>query len=567
MNMRIGFSIVFALLIAVQIFCAVKSFRSRKVMGKSVGLLNLSLIPPMIGNLMILVSSMHWLSITGCYIYYIGMDLVMLALVRFACDYCRGIIKGKSKNVIMYIALAFDSIQLMLNTFFGHAFDLEVIQVQGYPYYRLIPYWGQMVHRAVDYLIFFGVILIFLLASIRSPRISRERYSVILIAMLLIGLWQTFYIISRTPVDRSMVGYGVFGILVFYLSIHYRPLRLLDKMLSNIAAGMTEALYVYGPLGRCIWANETGLKLIDIRSDELDEVSARLKKMFGPQQFTNKDWIDTRVVGTGEEARYYYIENHFVSEDSKHLAGSYLIIRDNTEEQRKVQRDIYNSTHDSMTGLYTKQYMFESIRNLLDRDNETSYTAIFVDVKNFKIVNDVFGSEFGDKALQQIADWLRKIMADSCIYGRLAGDTFGAFMPTEQFDSIRDSIENDLTRFIVSEGNAEHRLLIHLGVYNVSERDIEVSVMFDRAHLALTSINDSYKLHISAYDNKLRDKVLWDQKITARLLKQDKYAHICSQLLTVRAMLSELRPWHDGYTLNTVSCPLLCLYRCWRKTV
>lgn len=517
MNMRIGFSIIFALLIAVQIFCAVRSFRSHKVMGTSVGLLSLSLIPPMIGNLMIIVSSMHWLSLFGCYVYFVGMDLVMLALVRFTDDYCSGLIKGKVKNIIMYIAIVFDSIQLMLNSVFGHAFDLEVIQVQGFPYYRLIPLWGQMVHRAIDYSIFFIVIMIFLLATIRSPKISRERYSVILIAMMLVGFWQTFYIVSRTPVDRSMVGYGVFGILVFYLSIRYRPLRLLDKMLSNIASGMNEALFVYGPFGRCIWANDTGLRLLDLKEEDLENVSDRLQNMFGQRKFTNKDWSDNRVVGSGDDARFYYMENHFVSEDSKHLAGSYLLIRDNTEERRKVLRDIYNSTHDIMTGLYTKQYMFECIRKVLDSDNDTDFTAIFVDVKNFKIVNDVFGSEFGDKALRQLADWLRSIMDGKCVYGRLAGDTFGAFMPTEQFNSIREKIENDLNSFIVSEGNAEHRLLIHLGVYDISERDIDVSVMFDRAHLALSTLKESYKLHIAAYDNKLRDKVLWDQRITAEL--------------------------------------------------
>ena len=517
MNMRIGFSIIFAVLIAVQIFCAVKSLRSKKAMGSSVAFMNISLIPPMIGNLIILVSSVRWLSLLGRYIYYIGMDLVILALVGFTIKYCSGVIKVKSASIIVYIALAFDSVQMLLNTFTGHAFDLEMIQVQGFPSYRLTPFWGQMLHRVIVYSLFLMVILTFLLASIRSPKISRERYSVIFITMTLIGIWQTFYIVSRTPVDRSMVGYGVFGILVFYLSIYYRPLRLLDKMLSNIAANMTEALFVYGPFGKCIWANETGLKLIDITASELDEVHNRLIKKFGQKHFTKQDWVDTRIVGTGDDARYYYIENHFVSEDSKHLAGSYLIIRDTTEEQRSIQRDLYNSTHDSMTGLYTKQYMFERISKLLESDTETKYTAIFVDVKNFKIVNDVFGTKFGDKALQQLANWLRELMKDSCIYGRLAGDTFGAFMPTEQFSSMKDRIENDLTKFIVSEGNAEHHLLIHLGVYEVTDRNIDVSVMFDRAHLALSSITDSYKLHIAAYDNDLRDKVLWDQQITAGL--------------------------------------------------
>ena len=517
MNMRIGFSIVYAILIAVLLFCAVKSFRSNKSIGRSVGLLNLSLIPPLIGNLVIIVSSIRELSFVGCYIYFLGMDLVMLALVRFTVEYCSVIVMGKLKRTVMYAAIALDAVQLILNMFFAHAFDLEIIQVQGAPYYRLVPLWGQLVHRAVDYTIFFSVIVIFFVAAVRTAKIYRERYSVLLVTMLLISVWQTFYIVSRTPVDRSVLSYGVFGILVFYLSLYYRPLRLLDNMLSNIASKMTEALFVYAPTGKCIWANETGLKLLDVGKDELEQVSSRLKKMFGERPFSNKDWSDTRTVEADDNIMYYYMENHFVSEDSKHLAGSYLLIRDTTEEQLRIQRDFYNSTHDSMTGLYTKQYLYECIGKILECEKDTDFTVIFVDVNNFKIVNDVFGSEFGDKALLKIAGWLRHTMTGNCLYGRLSGDTFGVFMPTEQFYAAKDSIENDLSNFIVADGNVEHRLLIHLGVYDINDRAAEAAAMFNKAHLALSAIKDNYKLHIALYDNDMREKILWEQKIMAGL--------------------------------------------------
>lgn len=162
MNIRIGFSVVFALLIAVLIWCAIKSFRSHKKIGMSVGQLNLSLIPPMIGNLMIIVSDARNVSIAGYYIYFLGMDLIMLTLGRFAWEYCRGIFKGRSQPIIMYILLALDAVQLLLNPFFGHAFDVELIEVQNAPYYRLLPFWGQNIHSIVDYAIFISVIFFFL---------------------------------------------------------------------------------------------------------------------------------------------------------------------------------------------------------------------------------------------------------------------------------------------------------------------------------------------------------------------------------------------------------------------
>lgn len=530
MNIRIGFSVVFAILIAVLVLCSVKSFKSHKRIGKAVGMLDLALIPPMIGNLIIIASSVKELSTIGCYIYFLGMDLVMLVLVKFTAAYCSGIISVRKSSPFLYIVLLADTVQMLLNACFGHAFDLEAVDLQGAAYFRLLPHFGQMVHRAIDYAVFFSVILMFLLAIIRTAKIYRERYSVIVGAMLIIGLWQTFYIFSRTPVDRSMIGYGVFGILVFYLSIYYRPLRLLDRMLSNIAAGMSEALFVFDPMGKCVWANKNALTLIHAPEGELDGTSEALKGIFGEREYTNKDWSEKKIIGTGNNAVYYSLENHSVSEDSKHIVGSYLIIRDNTEEHRRIEREIYRSTHDSLTGLLTKQYLYERIRKLLNESDETDYAAIFVDVKNFKIVNDIFSTAFGDKALQQIADWIRNNISSDSLCGRLMGDTFGIFMPAKQLEEDKKKIENELTNFVVTDGNIEHRLLIHIGIYEAVEKSVNVSVMFDRAHLALSTISDNYKKHIAYYDDQLREKMLWEQQITTELPEAIQKNHILPYL-------------------------------------
>lgn len=517
MNLRISFSAAFVILIAVLTFCALKSLRSHKRIGKAVATLDLSLIPPMIGNLIIIVSTVRELSLIGCYVYFVGMDLMLAALVLFTAQYCKGAGNGQQKPTIMFVLLGMDVVQLLLNPIFGHAFNIEAVDLDGFPYYRLIPYFGQFIHRAVDYLVFFCVVLIFFIVTVKTAKIYRERYSVILIVMVIVGLWQTFYIFSRTPIDRSMIGFAVVGILLFYLSIYYRPLRLLDKILSNIATDMTQALFVYDPTGKCIWANETGLQMLQLKANELDEVSSQLKKIFGTREYTIQDWSENIIIGNGKDEKYYSLTNHFVSEDSKHLAGSYLMIRDNTEEQLKMKREMYNSTHDSLTDLFTKQYLYQSIKNTLNENSDTVYDAIFVDVKDFKIVNDIFGSAFGDKALQQIANWLRKIMADNCVFGRLGGDTFACFIPSEQFEASKSKIENDLSDFIVSDGNIEYRLLIQLGIYEITENDIDISVMFDRAHLAISAIAGNYKKHIAYYDKKLREKIIWDQEIIAGL--------------------------------------------------
>ncbi|MBR1392216.1 MAG: hypothetical protein IJ561_00110 [Ruminococcus sp.] len=237
MDIRIAFSTILTCLVMALVLCAVKGYKSRKTIGRAVCLLDVALIPPIIGNLIIIGTSNESLAIIGYYIYFLGMDLVMFSLVRFTAKYCAGLGNGERNPAAVYLALAADAVQMILNIPFGHAFEVEPYDVQGLDYYRLIPHFGQTIHRMVDYAVFFAVILIFILAAMKSPRINRERYSIILIAMLTVGLWQTFYIFSRTPIDRSMIGFGAFGILITYFAIYYRPLRLLDRMLSGNRIG------------------------------------------------------------------------------------------------------------------------------------------------------------------------------------------------------------------------------------------------------------------------------------------------------------------------------------------
>lgn len=191
------YSALFGVLTIALMICAVIAKRSGKSIGASLSLLLVSLIPPVIGNLIIIASQTRSISILGCFIYFLGMDFVMYALLRFTLDYCHISWKKDWHRTVVYALLIIDVVQLLLNPIFEHAFVVESILVDGYPYYRMIPLAGQSFHRIADYSIFLAVLIIFIYKTVRSPRIYSERYSVILTSMVLFGLWQTFYIFAE----------------------------------------------------------------------------------------------------------------------------------------------------------------------------------------------------------------------------------------------------------------------------------------------------------------------------------------------------------------------------------
>ena len=524
--MRNNIAIIYIALMFALSVCGFASKRSRRNIGKAVSWLSFTLLVPVMGNFLMIVTKKEKVAYLGYCLYFVGVDLMILGLMYFSMIYCKtGETKHKTPK-INYILLTLDIIQIMLNYFTGHAYSLEEIEVEGATYYNFTPHLGLMIHRILVYLLLACIIAIFAVMTIKMPRVYKGKYAVILIMMLIVALWQTFYVVLRIPINTSMIGYGIFGIMTFYFALIYRPHRFLDSMLTNIISDMPEALFVFDPNKKCIWANDEGMRFIDIDIQEFDLVNERIEKAVGK---ISADCVsEHRTVGSGEDTKYYHIEMRTVSENNDIIAGYVLSLRDTTEEQLRIKREMYNAIHDSLTGLYTREYLYERIIERIKGDSSKLYHIVFIDVKNFKIVNDIFSSAFGDLALKAIADWLKENMSVNCVYGRLAGDTFGLLIPEDEFD--RDSIDNMLSNFVVSDGTFEYHILIHLGVYPVTETDTDVQVMFDRAHLALSTIRDEYKTHIAYYDEDIRKKVLWDQHISAQLSDAIAEKQLCPYL-------------------------------------
>ena len=527
--MRYSFAAFIILLILALSACISVARRSYKKIKGAVLMLLTMLIPPMIGNLIIILSTAKIPAMIGCYIYFIGMDSVIMALLFFAFQYCAVKWPSNKLKYLVYAMITADVVQYAFNPFFGQAFDTEPILVDNRNYYRVIPYAGQTYHRVAVYCVFFAVLLIFLIKMIRSSRVYTERYAVILVTLLATGAWQSYYIFSRTPVEKSMAGYGIFGILIFYFTLYYRPLTLLDRLLANMASDMPDAIFFYDADGTCIWANRPAIELVGLPDGKFDKATELLTEKFGEKEDIHKpEWSCNQVIGHGPEAQYYYETKRTARDEKGRVTGSFLTIRDTTREQRILQQERYNATHDSLTDLFTKEFLYESIRKKLDENPDKEYMIHYIDIQDFKLINDVYGNEFGDRALKSLAKFLREHVPADGVFGRIGGDTFGVLVPKEAF--VEQQLEDALMNFSMGDGPHDHHIVIHVGVYEVVERNMEVSFMFDRALLAMSTIDDEYRTHIAIYDEKIRKDVLWAQHISGQLKEALKQRNVIPYL-------------------------------------
>ena len=516
--MRLAFGIMFLAIIAALAVCARVAGHSGKRIGSAASILLASLILPMAGNMIIILSSGKVFSLIGCYLYYIGLDVAIAALIHFTFVYCGISCPRKWVGHAVHFLLLADVIQLLLNLFFHHAFRLTAVEVEGYPYYKMIPLWGQQFHRALDYVLLAGVIIIFIVRLIRAPRLQTERYSVILFALILVTAWETAYIFSGAPIDRSMIGFGVFGLLIFYFSVSYRPVRLLDRMLAGVVSRQKNPIFFFDEGKRCIWMNRAGGEFLDLEENDLEAAEAKLKKAFGALHPNLEEWKDHLTIDRNGERRSIELVKQPLVDSRSKMDGFFFYIRDLTDEQHEAEQKLYEARHDRLTGLYNRDYMYERTQEVLAENPDEPYVVYWVEVTDLRTINDLYGVTFGDHALKCVAEWLRSggdSLGSGTVYGRLNGDSFGVCVPEKDFS--QEWLEEQLSGFAIREGTREHRLLIHVGVYRVSDRNIPVSVMFDRAMLAMENIKDNYHFHVLWYDDSMRERAVWNRRISGEL--------------------------------------------------
>ena len=508
--MRTAIAIVISLLAAALIGCAVVSRRSDRDIAPKVTNFLLSLLGPMVGNLLIIVAHTEPLALVGRYLYAVGIDIAVYCMLDFTMFYC-GLTWNKVWQRILLGLIGLDIVQFLLNIVFGHAFSTDVMMAYGAPYYNVNSYWGRNVHLALVYAVMGTVLVILLIKSIRGARIYSEKYSIMFGLLMFVAIWEVFYIFSRTPVKRSVIAYAVYGILVFYFSLYYRPRRLLDRLLADLASGMTDGLFFFDDNGKCLWADEHGERLANVKNGDYSHCPRQLTQMFPGIELERNEWEYSQSVGD----RYYHLAKHTVYDNGKRLIGSVLTLRDDTEHELELQKERYIAHHDPLTGLYTKQHLYDKVREVIDAHPDTLYYVTYSDIKNFKLLNDVFGREFGDYALQSLASDIRNKLPPTALYGRLGSDTFGFCF--SEYDFNAEIAEKYMSEFLIESGTVSYRIMVHQGVYPVTDRSIDVSAMFDRAHIAMETIKDDYKKHVVIYDDTMRQKVLRSQEISMQL--------------------------------------------------
>lgn len=216
------------------------------------------------------------------------------------------------------------------------------------------------------------------------------------------------------------------------------------------------------------------------------------------------------------------VRNIIDKRQSQRLAAESKELKLRLEQQEQTIRMM---EIDALTGLYTRDAFIKRSSGLISRKPSGYYVLTSFDIDSFKVINDQFGAEIGDKILLYIA-YMLKEFTDGCggISCHLSYDNFAALFPMDK-DSEIGKISKNLAESLAVDG-INVSASISAGRYVVADCDLPVSAMMDRALLAKRSIKGRYDAHVAYYDDSMRDMALREQWVVNEMesaLRSDQF--------------------------------------------
>ena len=513
--MRISYLAAFIGTLIILFFTISKSYLSQKSIAKTLRKVLLAAVVATIANMVVIIPVSETVCMFAYSVFFVGMNWAMYYMMAFVMEYTNSENLMKHGPFVFGALLLADSVSMVCNFFTHHAFTAtKMILDDGDVFYRLNYRQPYHVHLAITNLLIVLAIISLVVKIAKTPRIYRSKYIFILIILVFVGIADTIYVFFGGIIGVSIIGFAAGGVLMYYMSVIYVPKGLVDRLFTMVVHDMMDGVLLFDLDGNCIQANESAIALIEPEYRENAAEAFEIWYQKELQKQVDENGRDT-VIKVENKTLYLRIFLKKLLDEDGAAIGAFIDIKNRTQEVNDLQAERYRATHDPLTGLYNKEFFYEKVRQRLDEQPEEQFILICSDIGNFKMVNDVFGMECGDRVLIRIARALHKMCKPDQIYGRIGNDGFALLM--KKSDYGEEYFQNVPQSKVYVEKDIEYPIRLYLGVYEIVQKDLPVSGMCDRAKMAIATIKGNYQKRLAYYDEKLRQSVLNEQEIMGEL--------------------------------------------------
>ena len=187
------------------------------------------------------------------------------------------------------------------------------------------------------------------------------------------------------------------------------------------------------------------------------------------------------------------------------IAGAVLVFHDSTEVRAMARELSYRASHDPLTDLLNRREFESRIARALEDATAKGarHVLVYLDLDQFKIVNDTAGHRAGDDLLQQVAGVLRSRLRSNDVLARLGGDEFGALIyncPVERGVDAAETMRNALTEYRFNWGDRYFDVGMSAGVVAIDAQSRSVEELLAAADLACYAAKDAGRNRVHVYE-------------------------------------------------------------------
>lgn len=382
---------------------------------------------------------------------------------------------------------------------------------------------GFRVHEIFDYIVTAFILFFLVKKLVTVARFHKQKIVVVLACFIVMMMINISFMLVGPDYRFSVIFYGILSLCINYVALTLVPLKLNLRIKELIAENISDAVACFDTVGRCIFMNRSAHRLFKNEDECCEKLSAygiEDASNLTERKFTDEFEIEGKT-------RHFNVVLKNLNDKKNRRIGTYLVYSDITHEIDMIQKEKFLSSHDSLSRFYNRSTFFKKMDEILQTDPHVSRYLICTNIKNFKLLNDRFGSQYGDRILKMQAGLFRDmlthigdgtIIEDSqsadCIIGRISGDRFGILIRKDDYRA--NDLQSDMIKIQKAACIGKYKLRMLAGIYEINRENAyyeSVYSMYDKCTLAIKNVSDEYEKVIHFYDSTLMEKLKHERKI------------------------------------------------------
>ena len=339
---------------------------------------------------------------------------------------------------------------------------------------------------------------------------------------------------------------------ITHLKISQEDLLRSKRRVELLLQSTGEAIFGVDTQGCCIFANDRMTSQLGFSAEEL--IGSDIHKLIHHTQedgstyerqdcFVHQCLISGKGCQGGHDIAWRKDGTSFPTlysvepiRENGEVTGAMVTFRDRTEERAASNKLDHLARHDTLTGLVNRREFEDRLTRVLDsaRHDQTEHVLCYLDLDQFKVVNDTCGHLAGDELLRQIAGLLESHIRKRDTLARLGGDEFGLLMEhcdLHEGRRVGTNLRNAVAEYrFVWEGKA-HTVGVSIGVVAIVDDVGDITDVLKAADAACYVAKEGGRNRIHVYHAN-------DAELATRQGEMQWVALINSALLEGRFQLS-----------------------------